>query len=57
MSNLIQAYLDELEVEAGRTQKVLEAVPADKLDWRPASDKAMTLGNWPFTRRARRASR
>ena len=44
MSNLIQAYLDELEVEAGRTQKVLEAVPADKLDWRPASDKAMTLG-------------
>ncbi len=40
---LIDAILEELEAETGTTRRVLERVPGDRLDWRPAP-KARTLG-------------
>jgi uncharacterized damage-inducible protein DinB len=40
---LIDAILEELEVEAHTTRRVLERVPGDRLDWRPGP-KARTLG-------------
>lgn len=39
----IDALLDELEMEAPATRRVLERIPADKLDWRPHA-KSWTLG-------------
>jgi uncharacterized damage-inducible protein DinB len=38
-----EALLPELEQEASSTRKLLERVPEDKLDWKPA-DKSMTMG-------------
>lgn len=43
MAGLTQPMIEELEIEKDRLQKVLEAIPADKLDWKPG-EKAMTLG-------------
>lgn len=43
MSNLAQALANELEREAGSTRRLLERVPADRLDWQP-HPKSMTLG-------------
>ncbi len=40
---LIDPILEELETEARTTRRVLERVPGDRLDWRPAP-KARTLG-------------
>lgn len=40
---IIDGMLQELEQEAQTTRRVLERVPADKLDWRP-HPKARTLG-------------
>ena len=41
--SIAQAFLPELEREAATTRRVLERVPADKLDWRP-HPKSMSLG-------------
>lgn len=38
-----QAFLGELDHEAGTTRKVLERVPTDKFDWKP-HEKSMTMG-------------
>ncbi|MEZ5317419.1 MAG: DinB family protein [Vicinamibacterales bacterium] len=38
-----QALIAELEAEAAATRRVLERVPADRLEWRP-HPKSMTLG-------------
>jgi uncharacterized damage-inducible protein DinB len=38
-----QAFLQEFEHEAKTTRRVLERVPADKLDWKP-HPKSMSLG-------------
>ena len=38
-----KALIDEFEVEAATTRRVLERVPADKLAWKP-HDKSMSLG-------------
>ncbi|HEV8580746.1 MAG TPA: DinB family protein [Thermoanaerobaculia bacterium] len=43
MSGITQPYISELEQEAKSTRKVLERVPADKLDWQP-HPKSMKLG-------------
>ncbi|HEX6899375.1 MAG TPA: DinB family protein [Thermoanaerobaculia bacterium] len=43
MSNLAQALVNELEREARSTRRLLERVPADRLDWQP-HPKSMTLG-------------
>jgi uncharacterized damage-inducible protein DinB len=43
MIGTAQAFLAELEQEAGTTRRVLDRVPADKLTWRPHA-KSMTLG-------------
>lgn len=43
MPNLAQALVNELEREAGSTRRLLERVPADRLDWQP-HPKSMTLG-------------
>lgn len=43
MSNATAALLAELEQEANATRRVLERVPADKLDWRP-HPKSKSLG-------------
>lgn len=43
MPNLAQALANELEREAGSTRRLLERVPADRLDWQP-HPKSMTLG-------------
>jgi len=40
---MIEAFLAELEQEAATTRLFLEAVPGDKLAWRP-HDKSMSLG-------------
>src|ERR1700760_1142365 len=40
---LIDGLLQELEMEAGTTRRVLERVPDDQLTWRP-HEKARTLG-------------
>lgn len=37
-----ESFLQELEQEAALTRKLLERVPEDKLDWKPA-EKSMTL--------------
>jgi uncharacterized damage-inducible protein DinB len=37
------ALLGELEHEVGATRRLLERLPEDKFDWKPA-DKSMTLG-------------
>src|SRR6476469_1972621 len=34
-SNLAQSFISELERESLSTERLLAAVPADKLDWRP----------------------
>jgi uncharacterized damage-inducible protein DinB len=47
MSNASQALVNELEREAVSTRRLLERVPADKLDWQP-HPKAMTLGQLAF---------
>jgi uncharacterized damage-inducible protein DinB len=39
----IQMLLQELEMEAQTTRRVLERVPADRLGWKP-HDKSMSLG-------------
>ena len=39
----IQMLLQELEMEAQTTKRVLERVPADRLAWKP-HDKSMSLG-------------
>lgn len=38
-----RALIAELEMEAASTRKLLERVPADKLNWRPHS-RSMTIG-------------
>jgi uncharacterized damage-inducible protein DinB len=43
LSRLIDAYLMELDQEAGNTRRLLEHVPADKLAWKPHA-KSMSLG-------------
>jgi uncharacterized damage-inducible protein DinB len=43
MSRMIDALLQELEMEAQTTRRVLERVPADKLAWKP-HDRSMSLG-------------
>jgi uncharacterized damage-inducible protein DinB len=43
MLNPTQALANELEREAVSTRRLLERVPADRLDWQP-HPKAMTLG-------------
>ena len=42
-TRLTDPILAELDFEAQSTRRLLEAVPEDKLDWRP-HEKAMTLG-------------
>ena len=41
--SIAQSLIPELEQEAATTRRVLERVPADKLDWRP-HPKSMSLG-------------
>ncbi len=41
--SMIQGILQELEMEAATTRRVLERVPEDKLAWRP-HPKSMSLG-------------
>jgi uncharacterized damage-inducible protein DinB len=43
MANVGQALAAELEKEGAATRRILERVPADRLDWQPHS-KSMTLG-------------
>jgi uncharacterized damage-inducible protein DinB len=43
MADVAQPYISELEQEAKSTRRVLERVPADRLDWQP-HPKSMTLG-------------
>lgn len=43
MSNAAQAMVNELKQEAAATRRVLERVPADRLDWQPHA-KSMSLG-------------
>ena len=43
MAGKTKPYISELELEARTTRRVLERVPADRLDWRP-HPKSMTLG-------------
>jgi uncharacterized damage-inducible protein DinB len=43
MSTMTPALVAELEQEAASTRRVLERVPADRLDWQP-HPKSMTLG-------------
>jgi len=40
---IVDSLLAELDQEAGVTRKLLERVPADKLDWRP-HPRSMSLG-------------
>jgi uncharacterized damage-inducible protein DinB len=47
MPNAAQALTNELDWEAVSTRRLLERVPADKLDWQP-HPKAMTLGQLAF---------
>ncbi|MFY9822680.1 MAG: hypothetical protein WAM82_14940 [Thermoanaerobaculia bacterium] len=47
MPNPTQALANELEREAVSTRRLLERVPADRLDWQP-HPKAMTLGQLAF---------
>lgn len=37
------AFLGELKHESANTRKIIERIPADKLDWRP-HEKSMTIG-------------
>jgi len=43
MMSMTDAILREFDNEAGTTRRVLERVPADKLEWRP-HPKSMSLG-------------
>ena len=43
MMSMTEAILKEFDNEAGTTRRVLERVPADKLEWRP-HPKSMSLG-------------
>lgn len=43
MPNPTQALANELEREAASTRRILERVPADRLDWQP-HPKSMSLG-------------
>lgn len=43
MANVAQALAAELEKEGASTRRMLERVPADRLDWQPHA-KSMTLG-------------
>src|SRR5262245_54681868 len=43
MAGVTQPFISELEQEAVSTRRVLERVPADKLDWQP-HPKSMRLG-------------
>lgn len=43
MAGVTQPYISELEQEAKSTRRVLERIPADKLDWQP-HPKSMKLG-------------
>jgi len=47
MQKATQALANELETEAVSTRRLLERVPADRLDWQP-HPKAMTLGQLAF---------
>ena len=40
---IADSLINELERESAATLKLLDRVPADKLDWRP-NPKSMTLG-------------
>lgn len=39
----VQSFLQEIHHEAAATRRLLEAVPADKLDWKP-HEKSMSIG-------------
>lgn len=41
--NLTQLFLSELQNEASKTRKMLEAIPSDSLNWKP-HEKSMPLG-------------
>lgn len=43
MANVAQALAAELEKESAATRRLLERIPADRLDWQP-HEKSMTLG-------------
>lgn len=43
MAGLTQTIIEELKAHEPVTRRVLERVPADKLDWKPG-EKAMSLG-------------
>jgi len=43
VAKALEMMLEEFRQEAGTTRRVLERVPADKLDWRP-HPKSMSLG-------------
>ena len=45
--SFIEGLIEELRASAPMTRKLLERVPADKLDWKPGA-KAMTLGQLAF---------
>lgn len=47
MKELIDSMRNELREEASITRRVLERVPADKLDWRP-HPRSMSLGQLAF---------
>lgn len=47
MSNMIDALLQELEQENAATEKCLNAVPVDKLAWKP-HEKSMSLGQLAY---------
>ena len=40
--SLAQALIRDFQAELPKTQRVLQAIPEDKFDWRP-HDKSMTL--------------
>ena len=43
LARMVDAFLAELEQEAGTTRRVLERVPEGKLGWKPHA-KSMSLG-------------
>lgn len=47
MTKMMEPMLTEFRQEAAVTKRVLERVPADKLDWRP-HPKSMSLGQLAF---------
>jgi uncharacterized damage-inducible protein DinB len=47
MAGMTQPFISELNQEAVATRRVLERVPADRLEWQP-HPKSMTLGQLAF---------